>query len=232
MRDAGLRRESGEYVCEGFKLYSEAEKYGEITSVIIADRAAERVVSDGAPVYSLPDELFDYVSGQTNAQGLLFSCKMQAGKLPSRLSGRYVLLDGISDPGNMGTIIRTADAFGIDGLILCGNCVDIYNPKAVRGAMGGLFRMPVYEAGYEEVLSLIDKSNIPFYRAHARKDSVPLRSVSLGNAVVAVGSEATGISRELCGSKAVDLVIPMGGRAESLNAAVAASIVMWEMSKA
>jgi len=232
MRDAAFRREAGEYVCEGFKLYSEAERYGEIASVFVADRAEGFDISGPAPVYSLPDRLFDYVSGQENSQGLLFCCRIKRRELPDQLSGRYMLLDGVSDPGNMGTIIRTADAFAVDGLILCGSCVDVYNPKVVRGAMGSLFRMPVYQAGYAEILSLIKRSGIPFYRAHARENALPLGSIALQEAVVAVGNEANGISGELCSAEGMDIIIPMAGKAESLNVSVAASIIMWEMSKA
>jgi TrmH family RNA methyltransferase len=232
LRDSSLRREAGEYVGEGFKLYVEAQKQGLVRSVYLADRAAGFAVSGDVPVVSFPDPLFDYVSDQQNGQGLLFTCKMRTDPLPEVLSGNYLLLDGISDPGNMGTIIRTADAFAIDGLILCGNCVDRYNPKVVRGAMGGLFRLPVFEAGYDEISALIGSSNIPFYRAEARDGAVPAGSVSLKNAVVAVGNEAAGISAELRKAKAMGLMILMPGGAESLNAAVAASIFMWEMSKA
>jgi TrmH family RNA methyltransferase len=232
LRDASFRKEAGEYVGEGFKLYDEAMKQGLVRSVFLADRASGFTVSEDIPVYSLPDALFDYVSDQQNGQGLLFTCGMAGLRLPGVLSGSYLLLDGISDPGNLGTIIRTAEAFGLEGLILCGKCVDRYNPKVVRGAMGGLFRIPTYEAGYAEILSLIEASNIPFYRAEARDGALPLGSVSFKNAVIAVGNESAGISEELRAAKATDLVIPMPGGAESLNAAVAASIFMWEMSKA
>ena len=230
LRDAKFRRTEGEYACEGLKLFGEARaNSAEITSVFLTEEAAKTADIGDIPAFILPGELIDYVSEQKSPQGIVFTCRMGERFTPERLKGRYILLDSVSDPGNVGAIMRTAAALGMDGLLLCGSCADIYNPKTVRGSMGALFRLPVFEIGYGEFASLIGASGIPLFRAHAREGAVPLAGIDLKNALVALGSEAAGLSEQILAMEAGDIIIPMKEGAESLGVAAAASIVMWEM---
>ena len=156
--------------------------------------------------------------------------KRFADDLPEALSGA-VLLDGVQDPGNLGTILRTADAFALDAVILCEGCTDPTAPKVVRATMGAAFRQPVYHMPLAEAIAALKTRGLPVYAAALEPDSVRSTTLDLHGAAVIIGSEGRGVTRqalELCDRK---MVIPMAGRAESLNAGVAASILIWEMTR-
>jgi TrmH family RNA methyltransferase len=230
MGSPARRRAEREYVCEGLKLFEEAKAHAAITSVFMSERAGEPE-TEGLEVHRVSHDIIEYISSQKSPQGIIFTCKMPERAMEERLFGKYIILDGISDPGNMGTIIRTADAFGLNGLLLCGHCADIYNPKTIRAAMGSLFRLPVFECEYDELEIALKASELPLFRAQARPGAANIASLELSAAAVAVGSEAGGLSERILSMQAQDIIIPMRGAAESLNAAVAASIIMWEMSR-
>ena len=161
---------------------------------------------------------------------MLFTCRLPQLPLPQTLTGRrYVLLDGVQDPGNVGTIWRTADALGADGLLLVNGCADPYGPKTVRASMGACFRLPVWEAGPEELCALLERSGLPLYATALRADTVSLEQAGLGRCAVIIGSEGRGVSQSLLDRSGQTIRIPMRSRCESLNAAAAASVVLWEM---
>ncbi len=227
------RREEGVFCGEGPKLLAEALKWGaELETVIYAQSAVLPELPSAVRVVEVPDNLLPAVADTESPQGIVFTCKGNTLSLPEQLTGsRYLLLDGVQDPGNVGTIWRTADAFGADGLILCGTCADPWSPKTVRATMGAIFRMPVYEATLEEAAERLSAAGIPLYATALREDTVDAREVSLSKSAVIIGSEGRGVSDlalELC-RKTVK--IPMTARCESLNAAVAASVVLWEMAR-
>ena len=140
-----------------------------------------------------------------------------------------MVLDGVQDPGNVGTILRTADAFDCDGMFLVGACADLYSAKTVRATMGAVFRRPVWRCTAAEVKTLLTDSGIPLYGAALRDDTVDARSVDYGCAAVAIGSEGRGLSDEMLSLCDRTIRLPMSERCESLNAAVAASVLLWEM---
>jgi TrmH family RNA methyltransferase len=163
---------------------------------------------------------------------VVFLCKGKNLTLPAALSGaRYLVLDGVQDPGNVGTIWRSADAFGADGLILCSGCADPLGPKTVRATMGAVFRLPVYECEMERLAAALKERSIPLYATALRSDTEDLRKVKLDRAAVVIGSEGRGVSEETLALCEKTLKIPMTERCESLNAAVAASVVLWEMAR-
>ena len=225
------RKKSGEYLCDGTKLLDEALKWG--ASVKTA------VFSDGVEIPALPDtvravrvseDLMRSVSPMETPQGALFTVALPETKLPETLSGRhYLVLDGVQDPGNVGTILRTADAFDCDGVFLVNACADLFNPKTARATMGAIFRRAAYSAAPEELFALLAKSDIPLYGTALREDTVPLADADLSRAAVAIGSEGRGLSQQLLDACAKTLKIPMSPRCESLNAAIAATVVLWEM---
>ena len=141
------------------------------------------------------------------------------------------MLDGVQDPGNVGTIWRTADAFGAAGLVLLPGCADPFSPKTVRASMGACFRLPVWEAGLDELDAALRRAGVPLYATALREDTEDVRSAALAGAAVIIGSEGRGVSRQALERCQKTLKIPMRERCESLNAAVAAAVVLWEMAR-
>lgn len=228
-----FRREAGAFAAEGPKLLSEALRWGvELEAVICAPGVPLPGLPGGVRVAEVPDSLLAAVADTESPQGIVFICRGNDLTMPGWLEGgRWLLLDGVQDPGNVGTIWRTADAFGADGLLLCNGCADPWNPKTVRATMGAVFRLPAYECPLDAAAERLAQAGVPLYAAALRDDTVDVRSVCLSRAAVVIGSEGRGVSRralELC-QKTVK--IPMSPRCESLNAAVAASVVLWEMAR-
>ena len=221
----------GEYLGDGMKLLDEALRWGAPLKTVVVDEKTEPPELRGdVRVVRVSGELMRSVSPAETPQGALFTAELVRAPLPDRLAGeRYLVLDGVQDPGNVGTILRTADAFECDGVFLVNACADLYNPKAVRSTMGAIFRQKVWTCTADELDALLKRSQLPLYGAALRGDTVSLRDVKLSRAAIAVGSEGSGLSGELLSMCAGTLRIPMSKRCESLNAAVAASVLLWEM---
>ena len=224
------RRASGEFVCEGPKLTAEALRWGAgVTAVVSApDRPLD--CPGGARRVEVPADLLQSLCDTQTPQGVLCLCRTPDTALPERLpGGRYLVLDGVQDPGNVGTVWRTADAFGADGLILLPGCADPWSPKTVRATMGACFRLPVYETDLAALKARLDGADLPLYATALRHDTEDLRSVRLDRCAVVIGSEGRGVGEETLALCEKTLKIPMRERCESLNAAVAAAVVLWEM---
>ena len=140
-----------------------------------------------------------------------------------------IVLENVQDPGNVGTVIRTASAMGIGAVLLLGDCADLYNPKTVRSTMGGIFRQRVIETDEAGLMSFLSENGLRLYGAALSEKAVDVRGVDIKNLAVAVGSEGKGLTQRLLSLCDGQLIIPMEPDSESLNAAVAASIVMWEI---
>ena len=180
----------------------------------------------------VPGDVMASISPMESPQGALFLCRMPDIAPPARWEGkRCLVLDGLQDPGNVGTIWRTADALGADGLLLVNGCADPWNPKTVRATMGACFRLPVYETTVSALPQLLEKAGLPLYATALREDTVDIKTADLSRSAVVIGSEGKGISRELLELSQKTLKIPMRERCESLNAAAAAAIVLWEMGR-
>lgn len=227
------RRRCGEFAGDGVKLLDEALRWSvPLKAVLLSDGIEPPPLPEGVRAVRLSEELMRSVSPSETPQGALFTAATRQQPLPERLpAGRYLVLDGMQDPGNVGTIIRTADALGCDAVFLAGACADLYNPKTVRAAMGAVFREPVWACSPEELGSLLRASGIPLLGAALRGDTVSLREARLSGSAVAVGSEGGGLSEELLALCAATVRIPMRERCESLNAAAAAAILLWEMAQ-
>lgn len=225
------RKKSGEYLCDGTKLLAEALKWGaEVKTAVFSEGVDIPPLPDGVRAVRVSEELMRSVSPMETPQGALFTVALPEVQLPETLSGKhYLVLDGVQDPGNVGTILRTADAFDCDGVFLVNACADLYNPKTARATMGAIFRREAYTVTAEELFALLRKSGVPFYGTALRDDTVPLAEANLARAAVAIGSEGRGLSQQVLDECAKTLIIPMNPRCESLNAAIAATVVLWEM---
>ena len=229
-RDADFRRENGLYLCDGEKLLQEALRSdAEICHVVWREKRTDEY---GAfeKEFVASSELFDYISPMKNSPGPLFSVRMKPDAAPEKPE-RVLLLEEIQDPGNVGTILRTADAFDVDAVILLEGCADVYAPKTVRAGMGAVFRQTVLRMTREETVAYCRAHGLPLYGAALSQRAQDLRKLRLDRSAVAIGSEGHGLSAELLSQCDGELIIPMSGAAESLNAGVAAAIVMWEMCR-
>ena len=230
-QDGSYRRRSGEFVCDGEKTLKEALNFGaEITCILWGNEAAFEV-SESITQFSCPPDLMQYVSPLKNSAGPVFSVRIPRVSADGEGVLTAIVLENVQDPGNVGTVIRTADAMGTDIVILVGDCADLYNPKTVRATMGGIFRQKVLETDLDGLIDYVNRNDLKLYGAALSESAEDIRRIALKGAAIAIGSEGRGLSDgllKLCGAKTI---IPMRPDCESLNAAVAASIVMWEMSR-
>ena len=221
------REEAGLFAADGVKLLAEAVRwYPGLDTVILSD-GLEANVPESVRLFRVPEDVMASISPMESPQGALFLCRLPEKKTYAPTPG-CLLLDGIQDPGNLGTILRTADALDIPVTLLEG-CADPYSPKTARATMGAIFRREAYSVTPEELFALLSKSGVPLYGTALREDTVPLSDANLSKAAVAIGSEGRGLSQQMLDECAKTLKIPMSPRCESLNAAIAATVVLWEM---
>jgi len=224
-----FRRQQGLFVCEGPKLLEEAVKWGVSIETVVKEPEFELPQGLSCRVVETPYEVLRSVTDTVTPQQVLFTCRLPDTALPNKLEkGRYLVLDGVQDPGNLGTVWRTADALGAAGLLLTGPCADPFGPKTVRATMGACFRLPVWRGERQGVAEVLKTSGIALYATALREDTEDVRQADLSRAAVVIGSEGRGISEEMLSLCEKTLKIPMEGRCESLNAAVAAAVVLWE----
>ena len=222
------RRSSGLFLCDGEKLVREAAQWqGEVEILVLAEGV--KLSLPARRMVCLPTDLFRFVAPTDSPQGVLAVCRLEPQPLPERLEGRrYLVLDGVQDPGNVGTILRTADAFEADGVFLLPGCADLFSPKTVRATMGALFRRPMWQTELEPLLGLLERSRIPLIGAALGRNAMDVRSL-LQPAALAIGSEGRGLSEAVLAACSGTVRIPMSQRCESLNAAVAATVLLWEL---
>lgn len=237
---AKVRRESGLFFLEGSRLCSDAvqSKIGIYRafftlSAIKKYHDGYAAVSAAADeVYEISDELASKLSDTKNPQGIFCLCRVSGGINDEEINsdGKYLLLENVQDPSNLGAISRTAEALGINGLIVCGGC-DIYNPKALRASMGSALRLCVINReNAADVIGEANSKGMLTIASTPQSSATPIMQVDMsGGMVCVVGNEGNGVSDELMNICRTQVTIPMGGRAESLNAATAAAILIWEM---
>ena len=220
------REEHREFVADGFKLLDEAIKwYPKLKTVIVSESQTLPPLPDGVRRVQIPDSLMQSLSDMKTPQGVLFTCELPKQE-DAQVSCGMLLLDRIQDPGNLGTILRTADAFGIP-VALTNGCADPYSEKTLRASMGAVFRTAPKQIALERVLS----SGVPLAVTALTPQATDIRKVDLKEYLVVIGSEGQGVCEELLAASRTQLIIPMQPRCESLNAAVAAAIVMWQMKE-
>jgi len=224
------RQESREFVCDGIKLLEEAlASQTEIRAVLTSTQIPFPLPVETS-VYFAERSLIDSVSPLKNSQEAIFVCKKPDESAIGDMSGTHILLDGLQDPGNVGTIIRTANAFGIKSVILTDGCADIYNPKTIRGSMGAVFRQKVSHMSFSE-LEQNKENGMRLVCAIPGDNCRDISDVSLIDTVIAVGSEGGGLSQQIISLCEEKIRIPIAPQCESLNVAVAAGIIMWEAAR-
>ena len=223
------RENAGLFVADGTKLLQEAVKFcPELETVILSD-GVQADVPASVRVVRVPEDVMESISPMRSPQGALFLCRLPE-KTEFQPKSGTLLLDGIQDPGNLGTILRTADALEIPVVLLEG-CADPYSHKVVRSSMGAVFRTPIVQADWEQVKAACKKAGIPVAVTALSDRAKDIRGAALENMAVVIGSEGQGVRSEIIQAADAELIIPMNPRCESLNAAVAATIVMWQMKK-
>ena len=235
LKKARAREEAGVYLVEGVKMYQEAPR-SKIEKVYISKSLFEekgQAFVAGLPMEVLDDRVFAAVSDTKTPQGILCVIRRHNCQLMDMIQGKsphLLLLEQLQDPGNLGTIFRTAEGAGVDGIILSRNSVDIYNPKTIRSTMGSIYRMPfVYVDDLEEVLPALKERGIRTYAAHLKGERFYDQEDYQGGCAFFIGNEGNGLSKRLSERADTWIRIPMEGKLESLNAAVAASILMYEV---
>ena len=223
------RQAAGLFVADGTKLLAEAVKWWPGLDTVILSDGVEAQIPGGVRVVRVSEDVMQSISPMETPQGALFLCRLPE-QTPFVPKPGMLLLDGLQDPGNLGTILRTADAFDIPVALLEG-CVDPYSHKVVRASMGAVFRSSVQQTTWQEAFQGCARAGIPIAVTALSDRAVDIRSADLTAAAVVIGSEGQGVRREILESAQRELTIPMQQRCESLNAAIAAAIVMWQMKK-
>ena len=222
------REASGLFVSDGTKLLQEAVRWYDGLDTVILSDGVEAEVPEDVRVIRVPEDVMASVSPMETPQGALFVCRLPQKKafVPQR---GMLLLDGIQDPGNLGTILRTADALDVPVVLLEG-CADPYSHKVVRSSMGAVFRIQPVQACWQDVKAACAQAGIAVGVTALSERAKDLRQSDLKNMAEVIGSEGKGVRQEVLDSADAELIIPMNPHCESLNAAVAATIVMWQMT--
>ena len=221
------REKTGLFVADGTKLLAEAVRWWPGLDTVILSDGVEASIPEGVRIVRVPEDVMASVSPMETPQGALFLCRLPEKTAFAAKPG-MLLLDGLQDPGNLGTILRTADALDIPVVLLEG-CADPYSHKVVRSSMGAVFRRPVVQATWTEVKDACREAGIPIAVTALTDTASDIREADLRTMAVVIGSEGRGVRPEVLEEADRALIIPMNPRCESLNAAVAATIALWQM---
>lgn len=223
------RQQTGLFVADGTKLLQEAIRWWPGLHTVILSDGIEAAAPAGVRTVYVPEDVMASISPMQTPQGALFICRLPEPVEFVPQPG-MLLLDGIQDPGNLGTILRTADALDIPVALLEG-CADPYSHKVVRASMGAVFRKPVVQTTWEAAQQACRENHIPVAVTALSDRTQDLREASLKAMAVVIGSEGQGVRQQILESAQKELIIPMNERCESLNAAIASAIVMWQMKQ-
>ncbi|MBR4101313.1 MAG: RNA methyltransferase [Oscillospiraceae bacterium] len=237
------RRAEGLFVIEGLRIVCDAlAEASRVQQIFVTDSAWEKhgdtlttLMQETGSLLRISDAVGSVMTDTEHTQGIFAICRIPERRTLAealKSSGKYLVLCNLQDPGNMGMILRTADALGVDAILSCGSC-ELYSPKVMRATMGSIFRVPVYEqTDALALLELLRAQKIRSYAAVPAKHAVKLTECELsGGTAVWIGNEGNGLPADVIAACDTAVTIPMQGGPESLNAAMAAGILMWEMMK-
>lgn len=223
------RESAGLFVADGTKLLEEAVRFCPGLDTVILSDGVQANLPEHVRLVRVPEDVMVSISPMESPQGAVFLCRLPEKQALSP-KAPMLLLDGIQDPGNLGTMLRTADALGVPVVLLEG-CADPYSHKVVRASMGAVFRTPVVQSTWAEASAVLHSAGIPVAVTALSDRAKDIRQAQLDGMAVVIGSEGRGVRSEILASADQELIIPMNPHCESLNAAVAASIVMWQMQQ-
>ena len=226
------------FVLEGARLsFDVLNSFYQPDVFLITEKAAEKyekqledMIKIAGSAYFISEEVADKLAETENTQGIFCVCKIPVENNQLVLNQKYVALDNLQDPSNLGAIIRTAEALGLIGAI-CHNCYDLYNPKALRASMGSILRLPVILSdNLVSDMETAKEQGFSFYATVPNKNAEDITKIDFpASSVIIIGNEGNGISEEVKAAANQLVTINMLGRAESLNASMAGAIAMWEM---
>lgn len=234
---AKSRKENGLFVLEGLRICSDAYDNGIVFDKLIVSETFLKKQSDSINLlsqnckqnYLVSDSLFSKISDTDSPQGIIALVKIPDNNKTVDKNGRYLALENIQDPSNLGAISRTAEALGINGIVLKSGC-DPFSPKSLRASMGTLLRLPLFLT--EDLTVFIKQHSLRSFACVVDSSAEKITSVEFKDGdVLIIGNEANGITKETADAAHKKITIPMLGSAESLNAAAAAAIAMWELKK-
>lgn len=227
------RDSSASYLIEGFHLVSEALQYGAfIQEILVSQEVKEETYPDFPQerMVLISKEIAAYLSDTESPQGIFAVVKKEVPPIPQEFIKPYLFLDNVQDPGNVGTMIRTADAAGYEGVVLGKGTVDLYNSKVLRSTQGGHFHFPVYQGELTEWFERFKTAGFPVYGTELNVNAVSYRDITAPSVYgLVMGNEGKGMDPELLEQTTKNLYIPIKGQAESLNVAVAAGILMFAL---
>lgn len=237
-KKAGARREQGLFVAEGKKMFSEAPRdwlrgvY--VSERFLRDPGAGKMLS-GVEYEVVADTVFEQISDTVTPQGIISLVQMPRYQLSGLLRGErthLLILEGIQDPGNLGTMLRTAEGAGVTGVIVNRTTADLFAPKTIRSTMGSIYRMPYFIAeNLAETVRKIQEQGVRIFAAHLSGERQYDRADYTKATAFLIGSEGSGLSEEISALSDERLRIPMEGAVESLNAAVSAALLMYEAKR-
>ncbi len=233
-----VRKENGLFVLEGLRICDDAYTSKiKFDKLIISDTAYNKYYvkvvefsENSEEIYKIPDSLFKKISDTISPQGIIALAKIPEISNEINKEGRYIALENINDPSNLGAVSRTAEALGVSGIILSGDSCDPYSPKSLRASMGTLLRMPVILT--DNFPEFIKNTGLTSFACVVDKNAKSISDIEFSNGcVLMIGNEANGLTDNAKAIADAKITIKMTGLAESLNVSVAAAISMWEMMK-
>lgn len=242
LKQKKFREQTGLFLIEGIRLVEDAlESQTPIEAVLVQDdlipsgrldKVLNTAHSIDVDLFEVNDVVIEYVADTRTPQGVIAIGRQYRHEREGLIAGKnnswYLVADNIQDPGNLGTMIRSADAVGAGGVFIGKGSVDLYNPKVVRATMGSLFHLPVMETPLDELFTLLKENNVTVIGASTEAEKGLYSEDLTGGIAIVIGSEAHGISEEIRQHIDKWVALPMPGKAESLNAAIASSVILYE----
>lgn len=223
------RDKTGTFLVEGFHLVEEALKADVVLNIIL-DQGTEipqRLDYGSTSVVTVSPDIFRELTDTETPQGILAVCAVPRKSVATEKGNQFLLIDAVQDPGNLGTMIRTADASGIDAVIVGNGSVDIYNPKVIRSAQGSHFHLPVIRGDLKEWIIRLSEKNIQVFGTALENGHIYTETKAPDSFALIVGNEGSGVNPELLSMTSKNLFIPIFGKSESLNVAVATGILLY-----
>ena len=221
------RKQCGEFLCDGIKLLEDAVRCNVNILLVLTSSNVPFPLPIDTKLYYTDRAIINSLSPLKESQDILFTCSIPDIPAQTGISGTHILLDGLQDPGNVGTIIRTSNAFKIKSVMLFGDCADPYNPKTIRGSMGSIFRQDIHRVQVDDLIKY-KENGISIVGAALSNDCRDFSEISYDNTIIVIGNEGSGLSNEvlsLCDKK---IMIPISKESQSLNAAIAAAIIIYK----